>query len=217
MAVSIFDLLTYAVSGSLYLALLSYVAVRLHLVDLGSVGSTPALVLAVMAVLVSYLLGYLAYPLGEAMNRIVPRRRRRNAKKEFVGRVPAAASRDYVHADPHLLLSAIELHNKDVALEVTRVRAAGLMLRSSAPALMLGVVAAILEAIFGSKPWVAAGCAVLLAVWSVSLIAQGRKFGLWATLKTLELCFWLPDIDDRCRTKAKDAGSAETDADPGRR
>jgi hypothetical protein len=214
LAVSIFDLLTYAVSGSLYFALFCYVAVRLHVVNLAFVTSSPALLAAILAVLVSYLLGYLAYPLGAAMNRVVPDRRRRNPRKEFLGRVPAAAGRDYVHANPHLLLAALELHDKDVALEVSRVRAAGLMLRGSAPALALGAVAAIFEAVFGSKPWLASGCAVLLAVWSVSLIVQGRKFGRWATLKTLELCFWLPDIDDKCRTTAEH--DTDPDADPDR-
>lgn len=214
LAVSFFDLLTYAVSGSLYVALFSYVAVRLHVVNLALVTSAPGLLAAILAVLVSYLLGYLAYPLGAAMNRVVPDRRRRNPRKEFLGRVPAAGGRDYVHANPHLLLAALELHNRDVALEVSRVRAAGLMLRSGAPALLLGAVAAILEAVFGTRPWLAAGCAVLLMVWSVSLIVQGRKFGRWATLKTLELCFWLPDIDDKCRATAEH--TAEPEADPDR-
>lgn len=44
-----------------------------------------------------------------------------------------------------------------------------------------------------------AGSAVLLGAGFCSLIVQGRRLGHWASLKTLELCFWIPDIDEKCR------------------
>jgi hypothetical protein len=194
-AVGIFDLFTYTIPGSLYLAFFGYLAARPHWVDFGAVGRMPVLLLVIVVVLLSYLLGYLAYPLGAVANRLVPRRRERRPRQEFLRRVPAAGGRDYVRADPFLLLSAVQLHDKDLAVEVTRLRAAGLMLRNSAPPLVLGFVAAIVELVLGRDPVPVAGCAVLLAVGFFSLIVQGRRLGHWASVKTLELCFWLPDID----------------------
>ena len=95
-------------------------------------------------------------------------------------------------------------HDTDVAAEVTRLRAAGLMLRNSAPPVMPGFVAAIGELILRRNPVLAAGSAVPLAVGSSSLIIQGRRFGHWASLKTLELCLWLPDVDERFRVDRDD-------------
>ena len=118
-AVGIFDLLTYAIPGSLYLALLGYVAARLDWIDPGAVATAPALLLVIIIVLMSYLLGYLAYPIGAALDRVVPRRRERRPRQEFLGRAPAARDLSYVQADPSLLLSAVQLHDKDVATEIT--------------------------------------------------------------------------------------------------
>jgi hypothetical protein len=159
------------------------------------------LLLVILIVVLSYLLGYLAYPLGAAANRLVPRRRERRPRQEFLSRVPAARDRDYVYADPFLLLSALQLNDKEVATEVTRLRAAGLMLRNSAPPLLLGFLAAVVELTFGGNPLLVGGCGALLAASFFLLIVQGRRLGYWASLKTLELCFWLPDIDERCRVE----------------
>jgi hypothetical protein len=185
--VGVFDLLTYTIPGSLYLAFLGYLAARLHLIDIAAVDRTPVLLLVIAVVVLSYLLGYIAYPLGHAANRIALKRNRRRPLEEFLGRNPAARGRDYVQADPYLLLSAVELHDKDVAAEVARLRAGGLMLRNAAPPLMLACVAAIVELFFGSRPALAAGCAALFAVGFFSLIVQGRRLGHWAILKTLEV------------------------------
>lgn len=202
-AVGIFDLFTYAIPGSLYLAFFAHVITRLHLLGGGTMAGTPAWLVVVLVVLLSYLLGYLAYPAGEAANRIVPRRRKRNPTREFVERVPAAEGRDFVDTDRALLLSAIELHDKDVAIEVKRLRATGLMLRNSAPPAALGFGAAVVELFVGRNHALAAGCAVLFLGGFVAFIVQARRLGHWATMKTLELCYWIPDIDDRCRPTPK--------------
>jgi hypothetical protein len=202
-AVGIFDLFTYTIPGSLYLAFFGYLATRLDWVDPGAVGRMPVLLLVIALVVASYLLGYLAYPLGAVATRVLPRRRIRRPREEFLHRNPAARGRSYVHADPFLLLSAVELHNKEVAAEVTRLRASGLMLRNCAPPLLLGAGATIVELILGRNPVFMAGSAVLLVAGFCSLIVQGRRLGHWASLKTLELCFWLPDIDERCRAEAQ--------------
>ncbi|HEV2783681.1 MAG TPA: hypothetical protein VGX25_30205 [Actinophytocola sp.] len=196
-AVGIFDLFGYTIPGSLYLALLSYAAIRLDWLAPSTITQTPALVAAIIVLLLSYLLGYLTYPLGRLANRVVPSRLDRRPREEFVRRNPAARDRDFVQADPFLLLSGVQLHDKDVATEVIRLRAAGLMLRNAAPPLGLGFLAAVLEIVLGGRPVLAATCATLLALGFFSLVIQGRRFGYWASLKTLELSFWLPDVDDK--------------------
>ncbi|MEU4247764.1 hypothetical protein AB0F15_10165 [Amycolatopsis sp. NPDC026612] len=206
-AIGIFDLFTYTISGSIYLAFLGYLVVRLHWVDIGALAGTPVPTLIVF-VLLSYLLGYVAYPVGAVVNRVVPRRRERHPRQEFLRRVPTAQDRDYVQADPFLLLSALQLHDKDAAAEVTRLRASGLMLRNCAPPLALGFVAAIVELFLSRTPAMAAGCAVLLAVGFFSLIVQARRLSHWARMKTLELCFWLPDIDERYRVDRNAGGGS---------
>lgn len=202
-AVGIFDLFTYAIPGSLYLAFFGYLATRLGWIDPGAVSRTPVLLLVIAIAVASHLLGYLAYPLGATANRLVPRRRVRPPREEFLRRNPAARDRPYVHADSFLLVCAVQLHDMDAAMEVSRLRAGGLMLRNSAPALVLAFVAAIVELMLGADQVLAAGGAVLAAVGFFALLTQGRRMGHMASLKTLELCFWLPDIDQRCRVDEK--------------
>jgi len=196
-AVGIFDLFTYTIPGALALALMGYVAVRLDWVDPTVVADAPSLLVAVVVVLAAYLLGYLVYPLGAPAEKVVPRRRRHNPRDEFVGRVPAAGERPYVQEDRHLLLSAVQLHDREVALEVTRLRAASLMLRNAAPLLGLGAVVGAVEVFTSGRPAFASVAAVLLAAGYVAVIVQARRMRHWAGLKTLELCFWLPDVDEK--------------------
>ncbi|WP_020674039.1 hypothetical protein [Amycolatopsis nigrescens] len=196
-AVGLFDLFTYTIPGALHLSVFAYLAGRLHWIDLGAVGRGPVVLLVIGIVLVSYLLGYLAYPLGAWAERLLPRRRQRDLRQEFLRRNPAARDRAFVKADTFLLYSALLLHDKDVALEVTRMRSSGLMLRNSSPPMVFGFVASAVELFTGRNPVFAAGCLVLFAVAVPGLITQGRKHAHWANLKTLELCFWVPDIDDK--------------------
>jgi hypothetical protein len=198
-AVGIFDLFTYTIPGALYLGFFSYLAFRLHWVDPVAVGGLPTAVLVVILVLASYLLGYMAYPVGALLDRVVPRRRERQPLKEFLRRVPAARDRAYVQVDRGFLLSAIQLQDKDVAVDVVRLRAAGLMLRNSGPVLVLGSVAAIVEIFASERPGMAAACAAVFVAGATALIIQGRRLRYWAGLKTLELAFWLPDVDEKFR------------------
>lgn len=122
------------------------------------------MVLVVVIVVLSFLLGYPAYPLGNALERVVPRKRHRNVREEFLRRVPAAKDRAFVAENPHLLLSGLQLHDKEVA------------------------IAAIVEIFTGKQPFIAAACAVLFVLASLTLVSQGRKLAYWATLKTLGLC-----------------------------
>lgn len=196
-AVGIFDLFTYTIPGSLLLALFGYVAARLGWIDPAVLVDVPALLSVIVVILVSYLLGYLVYPLGAAAERLVPERRSRRLRQEFVAKVPAARDRAFVHQDRHLLLSAIQLHDREVAMEVSRLRAGGLMLRNAAPLMGIGAVIAVVEIFTSDQPWFAGVLAVLLVAGQAGLVVQARRMRNWAGTKTLELCFWLPDIDDR--------------------
>lgn len=198
-AVGVFDLFAYSVPGSLYLTFLGYLVFRLDIAEPAAVFGLPGVLLLIAAILLSYLLGYLAYPLGALADRLVPQRRKRDPRAEFLRRSPSAKDRDYVRADPFLLLAALQLNNLDAGTEVIRLRATGLMLRNGAPPLLVGAIASVVEVFVGPRPLVATGCAVLLAVISLVLVTQGRKHGRWASIKTLEMCFWLPDIDERFR------------------
>jgi hypothetical protein len=194
-AIGIFDLFTYTIPGSLYLAFLSYLAIRVSWVEPQAITGGPTVLVVVVLVLLSYLTGHLAYPFGALANRIVPTRRKRQARQEFVRRVPAARGRDFVAADPAVLLSALELHDKEVAIEVSRLRATGLMLRNSSPPMAFAAITAIVELFAGRHPVLAAGSIAVFWAASITLVVQGRRLSHWANLKILELCFWLPEVD----------------------
>jgi hypothetical protein len=198
--VGVFDLFTYAIAGGLYLAVVGYIAGRLGLFDLGALNDVNGVLLVIGVVVLSYLCGILGYPLGALMNRLIPRRRKDPPRAEFRRRNPGARDRDYVNADSFLLLAAISLHDLDVAAEVNRLRASGLMARNAGPALALAASTALVEVFTSGHPVPALVCAVVFAPASVLLILEGRRLGHMASIKTLELCFWLPDIDDRIRS-----------------
>ncbi|RSM86662.1 hypothetical protein DMH04_13560 [Kibdelosporangium aridum] len=198
-AVGVFELFTYAIPGSLYVALFTFIAARAHWIDLAAVLRSPSFLLVIAVVLLSYLLGYLAYPLGLLAHKILPERRNHAAIEEFLRRNPSAKDRPFVQADPFLLLAAIQLQDVEVGADASRVRATGLMLRNCAPPAFLGAVAAIVELFVGRSPVFAITCAVLFTVASIGLVVQGRRLTYWARLRTLEIAFWIPEIDDKFR------------------
>jgi hypothetical protein len=197
--VGIYDLFAYTIPGALYLGVFAYLGARMRWVDPVAVGRVPDLVLTIVVVLASYVLGYLTYPLGSQLGQVLPRRRERLPRKEFLSRNPQAKGRPFVSVDSFLLLSGIQLHDREAAIEILRLRAAGLMLRNAAPALLLGFVIAVVEVFTSRSHWFAGVLAALLAVGSASLLVQSRRLAYWASLKTLELSFWIPGIDEKCR------------------
>ncbi|HEV8557876.1 MAG TPA: hypothetical protein VGR06_15955 [Actinophytocola sp.] len=207
-AVGVFDLFAYTIPGSLYLGLAGYLVVRVGWVEPAELTGVPVVLLVIGAVLASYLLGYMVYPVGAGVNRLVPRLRRRRAQSEFLRRVPEARDRGYITADRQLLLAAVQIHDKDVAIEVTRLRAAGLMLRNSAAPLALASLAALVELIVGRHPGPAVAGMVVFAGAFASVMAGARRLTYWAYLKTLELGFWVPEIDEKLGgPAAPDAGA----------
>jgi hypothetical protein len=198
-AVGIFDLFCFVVPGALQLSILVWVLDRLGLAEPGAVAATPTALLVAGAIVASYLLGRLCHPLGAQLERLAPRRRPSPdaARQEFLGRVPQAQDRPYVHADPALLLAAAEIHDKDAAGEIGTMRAQSLMMRNVALALTLAVVVALVELVVGGHRLLAGGSAGLLLFAAVGMLRHGRTLWHVSRLKTLEICFWLPDIDQK--------------------
>ncbi|MFI7246193.1 hypothetical protein [Streptomyces qinglanensis] len=199
LAVGIFDLFTYGIPGALRLTLIVYVLVHLNIVDLASLASAPSVLQVIGATVSSYLLGHLAYPLSALMDKMAPRWNWSvdSARLEFVARVPESRDRAFVHADPALLLAAVELHDKEAAGEITRLQGVALMLRNSTLALVFGLIVAVIELVVGPDSVLAGVCASLLLVSLTAAIRHGRRVRHWDRLKTLEICFWLPGLDDR--------------------
>ncbi|WP_392667035.1 hypothetical protein [Streptomyces sp. LN785] len=71
------------------------------------------------------------------------------------------------------------------------------MLRNSALALVFALVVAVIELVVGPDRVLAGCCAALLWVSLTAAVRHGRRVRHWDRLKTLEICFWIPDIDDR--------------------
>lgn len=195
-SVGVFDLFAYAIPGGLYLFFGVYVAVRLEWVALSRLDDPPAVLLAGAVVVVSYLLGQVTYSFGTLLDRVTPWRRTWvEARREFVRRVPQADERPYVHVHPSVLASAVESRDRELALDIHRFRAVGLMVRNCAFPLLCGAAAGVVEAVAGGPRDVAVVCAVALAAAAVAALAQAAKLRYWADLKTLEVCYWLPDVD----------------------
>ncbi|WP_020670196.1 hypothetical protein [Amycolatopsis nigrescens] len=197
-AVGFFDLFSFAIPGALQLSLIVYVLSRLHIAGLSAVAAMPAALLVVAAVAASYVLGNIFHPLGAQLERLLPRWRVRPdaARREFLARVPQAQDRPYVHADPALLLAAAEQHNKDAVGDIGRMRALSVMLRNIAFTLIVAMVAALAELAVGGHKLLAGCCAALLLVAALGAMREGRKLQHVSRLKTLEVCFWIPSIDE---------------------
>jgi hypothetical protein len=190
----IFDLFAYAVPGSLYLGLFTYVAVRAGWIESTWLHDGNTTLLLVSAALASYLLGHVAYALGRLTRRI-PRSRDTDPREEFVRRVPAARERPFVDVDRATLLAVIQIRHPEAAVEVVRLRAAALMLSNAAPAFAVGALVALVE-VFTGDPLPAAGAGVLFVLAAVAAVLQGDRMHQWANLKTLEVAFWIEGVDD---------------------
>jgi hypothetical protein len=210
-AVGIFDLFCFVIPGALELSILVYVLGRLGLSEPSAIAAMPTALLVAGALVASYLLGRLCQPLGAQLERLLPRWRLSPdaARQEFLVRVPQAQHRPYVHADPALLLAAAEMHDKEVASEIGTMRAQSLMLRNIALALALALVVALVELVLGGHRTVAGGIVALLPFAALGMLRQGRKLWHVSRLKTLEICFWLPGIDQKLTNQGRSAHEAE--------
>jgi hypothetical protein len=201
LTLGVFDIFAYSVPGALYLSLILYVLNRTSWVEIASVSQINPTVLIIGGILASYLLGHLTYIPRRYLEQYVPRALKgtRSTRQEFRARVPAAAGRGFVDADNALLLAAIELKARESAVEISRLRASGIALRNAAFALLLSALAAAVELIVGHGRGLAACCLPLFLGGMLTALRTGFMLSRWATLKTYEIAFWLPEIETDLR------------------
>ena len=196
----VFDLLAYAVPGSLYLATFAYVSHRAGWIDAPSLLEIPSLLLLIAVALAAFLTGQASYPLGRAIDRINPFGSidlPAEAKEEFLQRNAAASKRRFLQLDPFTLLAALEADDSEAAAEVSRLRATGMMLSRSVPALILGAVTALVEVFTGGLPLFAGLTGLVLALVAVGCTHQSATFLRWAIIRTYELSYWNDEIDGK--------------------
>jgi hypothetical protein len=196
----VFDLLAYAIPGSLYLTTFAYVAHRAGWIDVPSLLGIPSLLLLIALAVAAFLMGQAASPLGSVVDRINPFGSiglPEAAKEEFLRRNPDAAARRFLRSDPFTLLAALEADDSEAAAEVSRLRATGLLLSRSVPPLALGAATALVEIFTGRLPLFAVLTGLVLALVAVGCLHQSAMFRRWANIRTYELSFWNDDMEAR--------------------
>jgi hypothetical protein len=138
----------------------------------------------------------------------------KEAQTLFLAKTPDAHRRAFVTADPYLLLAALELHAREATVEISRFRAVGLMLRNSALPLALGALVGIAEAVLGSRKVEAATVSFLLALAVLLAVRRSVQLRNWARMKTLQLAYWVPGIDERMMQLEPERRSATSDVWP---
>ena len=196
----VFDLLAYAVPGSLYLTAFAYVSHRAGWIDVPSLLGLPSLVLLVAVAVAAFLTGQASYPLGSMVERFNPfgsKEPSKEAREEFVRRNAIRTPRRFLQLDPFTLLAALEADDREAAADVFRLRSIGLMLSRSVPALTLGAAIALVEIFTGKIPLFAGMTGLVLALVAAGCLYQAASFRKWAIIRTYELSFWNDDMDDR--------------------
>jgi hypothetical protein len=207
-ALSVFDIFASVIPGSLYLAVFVYVSDRLGWVDLAAAQQLNTTVLLVGLAFASYLLGHITYPLGQLIDRKLPLWRHGipDARREFLAYVPAPKAKLLVQVDPFLLLTGGEVRAREAAVEVSRVRSNGIMLRNAFPPLFLASAVSLVEFLAGANRVFAACCAIIFLLAAIAALRHGRTLAGWAIAKTLQVAFWTTGWDD-----LKDAGASADD------
>jgi hypothetical protein len=196
----IFDLLAYAVPGSLYLATFAYVSHRAGWIDVPSLLGVPSLLLLIAVAVAAFLTGQASHPLGAMVERVNPFgsvRLSEEARDEFLGRNAVATPRRFLQLDPFTLLAALAVDDKEAAADVFRLRSVGVMLGRSVPALALGAVTALVEIFTGTLPLFAGLTGLVLALVAVGCLYQSATFRKWAFVRTYELSYWNQEIDGK--------------------
>jgi hypothetical protein len=150
-----------------------------------------------------------------------------DAHAVFEARTAGLSHRPVLRSHLSLLHTAAELHDHDVAKDIVRLRAIGLMLRNATIPVLLAAVAAGAEFLLGGGGGgggggVALACALGLLVIAAGSTWRSFKLRLWANLRTLEICYLMPELDslilrDRvpeCRRVTEDASTASEAGQP---
>ena len=196
----IFDLLAYAIPGSLYLTVFGYVSHRAGWIDAPALLTLPSLMLLIALAVAAFLTGQASFVAGILVDRMNPFGSNdlpQEAREDFLRRNPVAASRRFLQLDPFTLLAALEADDSDAAAEVSRLRATGLMLSRSVPPLALGVGTAVVEVFTGETPLFAGLTGLVLALVGAGCLYQAAAFHRWAIIRTYELSFWNDDLEAR--------------------
>jgi hypothetical protein len=189
----VFDLLAYAIPGSLYLAAFAYISHRAGWIEASDVLALPSVVLLIGAAIATFLMGQAAHPLGSLIDRINPfgaTDLSDEARESFLRRNPKARSRRFLQVDPFTLLAALEVGAGEAAADVARLRSVGQMLSRAVPALALGVLIAVVEIFTGRFALFAALTGVVLALVGAGCLRQSATFRRWAIVRTYELSYW---------------------------
>ncbi|WP_322756611.1 hypothetical protein [Frankia sp. Cas3] len=204
LSLGVFDIFAYSVPGSLYLALLLYVLDRASWIDVEQVGDLNSTVLIAGGIVASYLLGHLTYAPRRFLGRRMPQwlGRGRSARREFLDRFPGARSMAFVRVDQAVVFAAIEVKAPDSAVEISRLRASGIALRNAGFAFLLSAGVAAVELVVGNERGFAAFCVGAFLAGFVGATRAGHELSRWAALKTLEVAFWLPDIEAELATRS---------------
>jgi hypothetical protein len=196
----IFDLLAYAIPGSLYLTTFAYVAHRAGWIDVPGLLGLPTLLLLIGLAVAAFLTGQASHPLGRLVDRINPfgsGELPEAARAEFSRRNAIATQRKFLQLDPYTLLAALEVDDTEAAADVSRLRSIGLMLSRSVPALALAALTAFVEIFVGGTPLFAGLTGLVIALVAAGCLQQSATFLKWAIIRTYELSFWNGDIDAR--------------------
>ena len=196
----VFDLLAYAIPGSLYLSALAYVSHRAGWIDVPSLVQLPTLVLVIAVAVIAFLLGQASFPLGILMDRINPfgaGNLSDRAREEFLRRNSVAPQKKFLQLDHFTLLAALEADDREAAADVFRLRSVGLMLSRTVPALAVGAVIALVEVFTGGLPLFAGLTSLVLVLVAAGCLFQSASFRKWAILRTYELSYWNDGLDAR--------------------
>lgn len=74
-----------------------------------------------------------------------------------------------------------------------------MMLRNCSVPFLAAFAVAVFEAAAGHHTPVSVVSAVLFAAATLSVLRVGRRVRTWASAKTLQVCYWIPAIDEVIR------------------
>ena len=202
-ALGIYDLFAYSIPGLMYISVLGFVAARADwlAIDLKDLKDVPSLLVVVAVAVCAYLVGHVTWPLGRYVGRLSYRWRPwPDATEVIADRDPDAAKSGYLKHSRNLLQARAELTNREVASEISRMRAVALMLRNCVIPFLLSAVCASVEVVNGGGRFLAGVLATLFALAAVGALMQFRTMMQWATLKTYELSYWHFAVDAAAST-----------------
>ena len=192
-ALGIYDLFAYSIPGFLYISIFGFVASRAHwiTIELKDVKDVPSLLIIFAVFIAAYLVGHVTWPLSRFVDRLSQRWRPwSDATKIILDRDPDAGDSGYLKHSRYLLQVRAELTNREVASEISRMRAIGLMLRNCVIPLLLAAACAVVELAVGKNHLFAGVSTILLLLAAAGAAIQSRTMGQWSVLKTFELSYW---------------------------